>query len=180
MSQKNDIVPVIPEEILMSKIFYIRGQKVMLDKDLAELYEVQTKVLNQAVKRNINRFPEAFMFQLSKNEFESLRSQIVTLNARGTHPKYLPYVFTEHGVCMLSTVLNSEKAVQISIFIINAFIKMREILASNVDLKKQIEKIESKLLNVDEEIQTIFNVIKELISVPKRPKKEIGFHTHMK
>ena len=131
---------LIPQEVIESKILVFRGKKVMLDRDLAFLYDVPTKVFNQAVKRNIKRFPEDFMFQLTKEEYKSLRSQFVTLK-RGQHSRYLPHVFTEHGILMLSSVLNSERAIQVNIQIMRTFTKMREILLNYKDLKEKIENI---------------------------------------
>ena len=127
-----DNLAVINEETLKDKIYSLRGLQVMLDRDLAELYGVETKVFNQAVKRNIERFPNPFMFQLTEDEHSSLRSQIVTLkNQRGQHRKYLPYVFTEQGVAMLSAVLKSQRAIQTSIYIINTFVQMRKVVSGN-------------------------------------------------
>jgi len=160
----------INQEEIVSKIYYIRGKKVMLDKDLAELYSVETKALNQAVKRNINRFPNDFMFQLTKEETQSLRSQNVTLK-RGEHRKYSPYVFSEHGVLMLSNILKSETAINISIQIIRIFIKLREVLNAHKDLKDKIERMERKY---DQQFQVIFEAIKQIMLPPEKPKK-IGF-----
>jgi len=136
---------IIPEEVVMNQIYYLRDQKVMLDRDLAELYGVETKVLNQAIRRNIERFPEDFMFQLLPEEYESLRSQIVTLKTRGAHSKYLPHVFTEQGVAMLSSVLNSDRAIKVNIQIIRIFNKIRQVLADNTDLRLEIEHIKNAL-----------------------------------
>src|SRR5512136_2664272 len=128
-----------------SKMFMIRGQKVMLSHHLAELYEVEPRALNQAVKRNIERFPEDFMFQLTEEEEALLRSQIVTLKTgRGQHSKYLPYAFTEQGVAMLSSVLNSERAIQVNIEIMRAFVRLRQMLASHADLARKLQALESK------------------------------------
>ena len=131
---------LIPIELIASKIYLIRNVKVMLDRDLAELYGVETKVLKQAVRRNIDRFPTDFMFELTKNEYQSLRSQIVTLK-RGQHSKYAPFAFTEHGVLMLSSVLNSERAIQANIQIMRTFTKLREALLDNKDLRKELEEL---------------------------------------
>lgn len=144
----------------------------MLDKDLAELYEVETKVLNQAVKRNISRFPDDFMFQLNKEEADILlRSQFVTLK-RGQHYKYLPYAFTEQGVAMLSSVLNSERAIQVNIQIIRTFAKLREMLLTHKDLKQKIEAMEKKY---DHQFKIVFDTIKQLLEPPAKSKKRIGF-----
>ena len=146
----------------------------MLDRHLAALYGVETKVLNQAVKRNKERFPGDFMFQLTKEETGLLRSQIVTLKkGRGQHHKYMPNVFTEPGVAMLSSVLNSKKAVQVNIQIIRTFIKLRELLLTNDELRRKIESIEKKY---NQQFKAVFEVIKQLLMSPEKPKKKIGFH----
>lgn len=162
---------LIPQEIIISKIFYIRGKRIILDKDIAELYGVKTKVLNQAVKRNLPRFPDDFMFQLTKEEDNSLRSQFVTLK-RGQHSKYPSYAFTEQGVAMLSSVLNSEQAIKVNIQIIRTFVKIREILLTNKELREKIEKLESKY---DQQFRMIFDTIKRLIEPSKKQSAEIGF-----
>lgn len=167
----SDLVPI---EVIVRKILAIRKQKVMRDKDLAELYDVKTKVLLQAVKRNIKRFPEDFMFQLTKEEYNDLRSQFVTLkkSGRGKHRKYLPYVFTEQGVAMLSSVLNSERAITINIQIIRTFTKLREMALSYKELKTKIEKMESKY---DKQFRIVFQALKQLIEPSKKKKVKIGF-----
>jgi ORF6N domain len=139
---KTSSLPV-PHELIERKIYLIRGQRVMLDADLAELYQAPTKAFNQAVRRNANRFPEDFMFQLTEEEALALRSQTVTLeNGRGRYSKYAPLAFSEHGVAMLSAVLNSERAVQMSILIVRAFVKLCELLASHKALAEKIEKLD--------------------------------------
>jgi phage regulator Rha-like protein len=162
----NEIVPV---ERIAQKMYLIRDKKVMFDKDLAELYEVETFNLNKAVKKNKERFPEDFMFQINENENKSLRFQFGILK-RGQHSKYLPYVFTERGVAMLSSVLSSKRAAMINISIMRAFLKMREYLVSH---KQIIEKLKKH----DENFVIIFNVLKQLTDTPKKeePKKKIGF-----
>lgn len=167
---------IIPDEIIMSKIFYIREQKVMLDSDLAELYGVETKRLKEQVKRNINRFPEHFMFELSRQENELLRSQNATLK-KGEHSKYLPFVFTEHGVLMLSNVLKSESAVQVSIRIIDVFVRLRKVYAEQTEVWLAIEKIKSKLDNQDKNMEIVFRYLDELIDKKDNqpPRKTIGF-----
>ncbi len=178
----------IAVEVIATRIIELRGKKVMLDRDLAKLYGVPPKVLNQAVKRNIKRFPDDFMFQLSWEEVESLRSQIVTLNntkpeasRRGKHIKYLPYVFTEHGVAMLSSVLNSERAIQVNILIMRAFTKLREILLTHKDLAVKIEALEKKYAEHDQTIKEIFQAIKQLLEPPTvKEKKIIGFRVYDK
>jgi len=165
-------VEIVPQQVIESKIFIIRGKKVMLDKDLAVLYGVETKVLNQAVKRNILRFPEDFMFQLSQEEAKELsRSQFVTLK-RGQNIKYLPYAFAENGVAMLSSVLNSKRAIQVNIQIMRTFTKIREMLATHKELKQKIEEMEKKY---DYQFKVVFDVIKQLISPQETKKGKIGF-----
>ncbi len=147
----------------------------MLDTDLAELYEVETKVLNQAVKRNLDRFPADFCFQLTANEADALdrlRSQIVTLK-RGEHRKYLPYVFTEQGVAMLSSVLHSPRAVQVNIEIMRAFVRLRRMLASNAGLARKLAALEKKY---DAQFKIVFDAIRQLMSPPEPKRREIGFH----
>ncbi len=163
---------IVPAELIERKIYLIRNKKVMLDSDLAELYDVETKVLNQAVKRNIARFPEDFMFQLNKEEASELsRSQFVTLK-RGQNIKYLPHAFTENGVAMLSSVLNSERAIQVNIQIMRTFTKLREMFISHKDLKQKIEEMEKKY---DAQFKIVFNAIKELMSPPEKQVRKIGF-----
>ena len=171
--------------VIATRIIELRGKKVMLDRDLAKLYGVAVKVLNQAVKRNIKRFPDDFMFQLSWEEVQSLRSQIVTLSntkprisRRGRHIKYLPYVFTEHGVAMLSSVLNSERAIQVNILIMRAFTKLREILLTHKDLAVKIDALENKYAEHDQTIKEIFQAIRQLLEPPEKKRKIIGFHTY--
>jgi len=173
----------IAVEVIATKILEVRGRKVMLDKVLAKLYGVSVKVLNQAVKRNIKRFPADFMFQLTWEEAVSLRSQFVTLNnmkpkayGRGKHIKYLPYVFTEQGVAMLSSVLNSERAIQVNILIMRAFTKLREILLTHKELAIKIEALENKYCEHDDTIRAIFKAIKKFLQPPAAKEKKItGF-----
>ena len=166
-------------------IYDIRGQKVMLDEDLANIYQVETKVLNQTVKRNINRFPPAFMFQLTENEHESLRSQSVTSKTGRGGRRYLPFAFTEHGVIMLSSVLNSEVAMQVNISVVEAFIEMRRYIAKPIrkkldDLEKvlmlHIENTGNKISKQDKTIEKIIIALNNLIETPPKTKK-IGFNT---
>jgi len=167
---------LIPIEVIERKIYLIRSQKVMLDSDLAELYGVPVKALNQAVKRNFSRFPEDFMFQLTKGENESLRSQIVTLKTgRGKHRKYLTYAFTEQGVAMLSSVLHSERAIQVNIAIMRAFVKLREFLSTHKELAHKLAELEQKIVKHDEEIKAIFDAIRQLMTPPQKPGRKIGF-----
>ena len=166
---------LIPIERIEKSILLIRGHKVILDSDLAELYSVETKVFNQAVKRNISRFPEDFMFQMNKEELEIWRSQIVTSNpAAKMGLRRRPYVFTEHGVAMLSSVLNSERAVQVNIQIMRAFIRMRQLLTSQKGLMQKILAMEKKY---DENFQIVFRAIRQLMKEEERPKHQIGFTT---
>ena len=173
-------------EVIERRIYLIRGQKVMLDSDLAELYGVATRVLNQAVKRNLGRFPQDFMFQLNADESDSLRSQIATLKAeslrsqfvtlktagRGRHRKYLPYVFTEQGVAMLSSVLNSDRAIEANIVIMRAFVRLREMMLSNDELNRKISALERKY---DEKFRIVFAALRKLIAAPEKPRRKIGF-----
>ena len=150
----------IAEEVIISKIYIVRGKQVMIAQDLAELYQVDTKALNQQVKRNLRKFPERYMFQLTKDEFSRLRSQNVTLK-RGRHVKYLPYAFTEHGILMLSSVLNSERADKVNILIIDTFVKLREILFIHKDVVHQLEMVQSKLGEHDNQIIIILEYLKQ-------------------
>ena len=165
---------LVPREAITSKIYLIRGIKVMLDKDLAALYCVENRILIQAVKRNIERFPPDFMFQLSKEEFDSLRSQIVISKGKGGR-RYPPYVFTEQGVAMLSSVINSKIAIQVNIQIMRAFTKLREMLSTHKDLARKIADLEKHLKDHDEHIQTIFEAIHQLMAPPEKSRKKIGF-----
>lgn len=161
-------------ERIENRIFQVRGKKVMLDSDLALLYGVETKVLIQAVKRNKSRFPEDFMFQLTREEFRSLRSQIVTSNRGGR--RYLPYAFTEQGVAMLSSVLNSNRAILVNIHIMRAFVNLRRIGLTYVGLKRKIEAMEKRY---DAQFKIVFDAFKKLIeSPPVKEKKIIGFRTY--
>jgi hypothetical protein len=167
---------IIPHEIIERKILVLRGKKVMLDRDLAALYDVETGQLKRAVRRNIERFPEDFMFELSEEEYEILRCQFGTLRW-GEHAKYLPFAFTESGVATLSSVLNSKRAIEVNIQIMRAFIKLREMIVQNKDLRLAIEKLERRVDDNDKAIQIAFNTLNQLIEppVPKKPKIKIGF-----
>ena len=175
------------------RIYLIRGEKVMLDSDLAWLYGVETKALNLAVKRNASRFPDDFMFRLTEEEAKSLRFQIETSNptqqedlsdlrsqnetskkTRGGR-RYLPYAFTEQGVAMLSSVLRSKRAVQVNIAIMRTFVRLREMLLSNADLARKLETLEKKY---DAQFKVVFDAIRELMTPPEKPKRQIGFHAH--
>ena len=167
---------LVLEEVIEPKIFMIRGHKVMLDRDLAELYGVKTMVLNQAVKRNISRFPQDFMFQLSKEELENWISQIVISNKEKMGIRRKPYVFTEQGVAMLSSVLNSERAIQVNIAIMRAFVKLKQILSMNKELAYKLAELEHKIEKHDGDIQAIFEAIRRLMApTPIKPKPQIGF-----
>ena len=167
----SNIHPIVPIEVIEKRIYLIRGQKVMLSTHLAELYEVETRALNQAVKRNKSRFPDDFMFQVNDIEAEQLVSQNVI-----PHKKYfggsLPYVFTEQGVAMLSSVLNSERAVQVNIAIMRAFVKLREMIASNKELAKKLNELEKKY---DAQFKIVFDAIRQLMTPIEPKKKKIGF-----
>lgn len=165
----------IPEEIITNKIYLIREQKVMIDKDLAELYQVETKQLKRQVRRNIERFPEDFMFELTKQEFDNLRSQFGTSNWGGN--RYAPLVFTEQGVAMLSSVLSSPTAIKVNIQIIRVFTKIREMLTDNLSVKLEIEEIKKKLTNHSKNIELVFNYLDELIEKKdnETPRKQIGY-----
>ena len=165
----NSIVPV---ELIEKKIYLVRGQKVMLGSDLAELYEVETRALVQAVKRNIGRFPPDFMFQLNNQEVTSLRSQIVISKSGKGGRRYIPYVFTEQGVAMLSSVLNNERAILVNIAIMRAFVKLRDMISSHKDMAKRLDELEEKY---DAQFKVVFDAIRQLMTPPETGKKKIGF-----
>ena len=167
----------VPEEIIMNKIYLVRNQKVMLDRDLAELYGVETRVLKQAVKRNLARFPEDFMFEMTKNEFLNWRSQFVTSNSDKMGLRHAPFCFTEQGVTMLACVLNSQRAIQLNIQIVRIFTKIREVLTDNLSVKLEIEEIKKKLENQDKNIELVFSYLDELIEKQENPlpRKQIGY-----
>lgn len=161
---------LVPKEVIEKRILLVRGQKVMLDKDLAELYGVETFNLNKAVKRNLDRFPIDFMFQLTNEEFENLIFHFGISRWGGT--RKLPYAFTEQGVAMLSSVLKSKKAVQVNIEIMRAFVKLRELLTTHKDLTRKLEEIEKKY---DAQFRIVFDAIRQLMQPPEKPKRQIGF-----
>lgn len=170
----------VADEEIVSKIYFIRDKKIMLDRDLAELYDVTTGNLNKAVKRNLNRFPEDFMFQLTETEFKNLIFQNGTSSWGGT--RKMPYGFTEQGVAMLSGVLNSDRAIEVNIRIIRIFTKLREMLLTHKDILVKLEKIENELMKQDgrtakneDNIQMIFEALKQLLNPPQEPRKRIGF-----
>ncbi|MDP2812055.1 MAG: ORF6N domain-containing protein [Rhodocyclaceae bacterium] len=199
--------PIVAVDALSGRIHLVRGQRVMLDSDLADLYGVTTKRFNEQVRRNLERFPADFMFQLTDEEHDSLRSQIATLNAddplrsqiatsnrddslrsqfvilktgRGQHRKYLPYVFTEHGAIMAASVLNAPRAVEMSIFVVRAFVQLRELLASSRELADRLDELERKLSTHDQAIAGLINAIRQLTSVPAKPNRPIGFTADLK
>ena len=164
---------IIPDEVVMSKIYLVREEKVMLDRDLAELYGVETKQLKRAVRRNEKRFPVDFMFELTREEFHHLRSQIDTSSWGGT--RYVPMAFTEQGVAMLSSVLNSDRAIEVNIQIIRIFTKLRKMLLTHKDLLSKVSELEAKVSNQDKSIKQIFAYLKELIQEKDQPREPIGF-----
>jgi len=164
---------LIPQEVIESKILLVRGKKIILDKDLAKLYKVPTGRLNEQVKRNKERFPEDFMFQLTKEEFENWKSQIAMSNSTKMGIRRKPYAFTEQGVAMLSSVLNSRVAIQVNIQIMRTFILLKEIIMSHKDLQRKIENMEKKY---DQQFMVVFDAIKQLLIPPEKPKRKIGFH----
>lgn len=171
----SDKQKIDPEEIIKQRIYVIRGYRVMLDSDLAELYGISTKVLNQAVKRNVTRFPPDFMFQLTVEDIQNLRSQFVTSSLKHGGSRHLSHVFTEHGVAMLSSVLKSEIAVQMNILIIRVFIKVKELVLSNKDLEIRIGEVEKKQKEHGDLLKSVHAVVKHLLEPPAKPKGKIGF-----
>ncbi len=164
---------LVPIERIERAIVVLRGHKAMLDSDLATLYGVKTKALNQAVSRNVERFPADFMFQLTEAEADFLRSQTVTLKtSRGQHRKYLPYAFTEQGVAMLSSVLRSPRAVQVNIEIMRAFVRLREMIATNRDLARRLDELEKRY---DAHFKSVFDAIRQLMAPAERTRRSIGF-----
>ncbi len=161
------------ESLIVNKIYHIRGMQVMLDLDLAELFDVETRVLKQQVKRNIDRFPEDFMFEFNEDEFDGLRSQIVTSKRGGT--RYAPYAFTEQGVAMLSSILRSKTAIEINIKIMRVFVKMRSLISNHKEILQQIEQLEAENIEQNVQIATIYEIIKELIEPKYKDRKQIGY-----
>ena len=174
METLTDENAMIPSEFIERRIFIIRGRKVMIDDDLAELYQIPTKRLNEAVKRNGNRFPEDFMFQFTTEEFQNLRSQIATSSLSYGGKRYLPYVFTEQGVAMLSSVLRSDRAVAVNIAIMRAFVRLRQLLFSNKELAEKVAAMEKKY---DKQFKIVFDVLHQLMGPPleKDNKNPMGF-----
>lgn len=177
MAQDQKAIIPIPDERIINRIFVIRGKKVMMDRDLAELYGVETKQLKRAVRRNIDRFPDDFMFQLTKEEMNIWKSQIDTSSLRyqnGTSSRgsvrYLPMVFTEQGVAMLSSVLKSKRAIQVNLAIVRAFVRLRELLATNEELRQKIEEMDGQLAE-------IYEMLAKFLAQEKEPKNRIGYRT---
>jgi hypothetical protein len=197
MPRKSKSLAIVPVERVQDRILVIRGQRVILAADLARLYGVTPKRLNEAVRRNADRFPNDFMFQLTWEEAQILRSQFATLRldesgersrpqsatvkgVHGRHSKYRPFAFTEHGTIMAATILNSEKAVQASLFVVRAFVKLRELLSTHHQLAEKLAELERKLQDHDGQILAIVEAIKELMEEPEEPKKPpIGFQTEL-
>ncbi len=170
--EKKKDVALVPSETIEQSIYLLRGQKVMLDRDLASLYGVETRVLKQAVRRNVRRFPDDFMFQLSKKEFEHWRSQFVTSNADRMGLRYPPMAFTEQGVAMLSSVLRSERAIDVNIAIMRTFVKLRQMLETHAELARKLAELENKY---DDQFRVVFDVLNELMIPPEPKRKQIGF-----
>ena len=175
--KKSAVTGLIPQETIESRILLIRGKKVMLDRDLAKLYKVPTKRLNEQVKRNIERFPGDFMFQLTKEEFEDWKSQIATSNSEKMGLRRMSYAFTEQGVAMLSSVLHSKRAIQVNIAIMRVFVKLKEMISAHKELFYKLKDLERKIEKHDEQICVIFDAIRRLMEPPpEKPKRRIGFH----
>jgi hypothetical protein len=172
MSKTRSLIPI---ERIENRIFLIRGQKVMLDADLAELYGVTTKRLNEQVKRNRARFPEDFIFQLTVQETELLRSQIATSKKGRGGRRYAPFAFTGHGAIMLASVLNTQRATEVSVFVVRAFIRLREMLATHKELAHKLAALEQKLVTHDEAIRSLMNAIRQLMTPPVQKRRPIGF-----
>ena len=177
--EKGENKLAVIDDFVVNKIYIIRGLKVMLDKDLAELYGIETKRLKEQVKRNIERFPEKYMFELTIEEVEDSRSQIATLK-RGQNVKYLPYAFTEHGILMLSNVINSKRAIEVSMRIIDVFILLRESQTNQTELFLEIEMIKNKLNNHSKNIELVFQYLDELIEKKEQGQERVlvGYKTH--
>ncbi len=166
---------MVPNEVIMNKIYLIRGKKVMLDRDLAVLYEVETKRLKEQVRRNKDRFPEDFMFELTKEELFEWRQQFGTSNKEIMGLRIPPFAFSEHGIVMLASVLNSERAIQVNIQIVRVFTKMRELILTHKDLLLKMDQLDSRVASQDQKIALIFKYLKKFIDVHDKPRKEVGF-----
>ncbi len=176
MKQQN--LGLVPEETIINKIYFIRGQKVMLDRDLAELYGVETKRLKEAVRRNINRFPEDFMFEMTSDEFQDWRTQFASSNSDMIGLRHAPFCFSEQGVTMLSCVLNSQRAIDTNIRILRVFAKMREMLLTHKEILLKLEHFEHQVMNNSEDIQLIFETLKQLLNPQPEPRRQIGYKRH--
>ena len=181
MIKRAELLP-IPDELVVNKIYLIRNQKVMLDRDLAELYGVETKRLKEAVKRNLSRFPEDFMFELTEVELNNWRTQFATSNSDKKGLRYLPFAFTEQGVAMLSSVLNSEKAISVNIQIIRIFTKIRQMFSDNTEIRLAIEELRKKTDNNTKNIEVVFQYLDELLDKKdnEKPRVQIGYKTSRK
>jgi len=172
---KNNLSITVPEERLLHHIYIIRGKKVMLDKDLAKLYGIETKRLKEQVRRNRSRFPADFMFELTQKEFENWRSQFATSNSEIMGMRYQPFAFTEHGILMLSSILNTERAIKVNIKIMRLFIKMREMLQTHKALLDKLEQLEKKVTGHDDSIKLIFKSLRNFLQYQSPPRTRIGF-----
>ena len=173
MNKKSKLI--IPDEIVMNKIYILRDMRIMVDRDLAELYGVETKRLKEAVRRNMQRFPSDFMFEMNDEEFRNWRTQFASSNSEVMGVRYHPFCFTEQGVTMLSCILNSERAIAVNIQIIRIFTKMRELLLTNKEVLLQLEMLEKQVLKNKIDIQSIFSALRQLINPTPKPRKQIGF-----
>jgi hypothetical protein len=173
--EKSKKAIAVPDEVIVNKIYFIRGQKVMIDRDLAELYGVETRSLKQAVRRNFKRFPKDFMFEMTGPEFENWRSQNVISKKDHQGLRYAPFCFTEQGVTMLSCILNSERAIAVNIRVIRIFTRLREMLLTHKDILLKLEQLERQVVQNSEDIQMIFTALKELVNQPAEPRPRIGF-----
>jgi len=171
---KKDSQIMVPDEVIMNKIYLIRGKKVMISNDLAELFGVTTKRLNEQVKRNMKRFPKHFMFQLTEQEKDKVVANCDHLQNLKYSP-YLPYVFTEHGTVMLANILNSDRAIQASIRIVEIYIRMRKLILTNKDLLLKIDQLEKRIGSQDQKIAQVFKYLKQFIDVQQKPRKQIGY-----
>ena len=177
--KKQQTKPILPDDVVMDKIYLVRGQKIMIDRDLAELYGVETKRLKEAVRRNISRFPDDFMFEMDKSELENWRTQNATSKEDRQGLRYAPFCFTEQGVTMLSCVLSSERAIAVNIQIIRIFTRMREMLLTHKDILLKLEQLEKKVTGHDEDIRLIFQYLKELLNPPLQPRAKSVFEEMM-
>jgi len=175
--RRGEMKDIVPQERIERMIFFIRGQKVVLDKDLAALYGVPTFRFNEAIKRNHSRFPEDFVFQLTREEVAGLTSQIAMSKPGRGGRRTLPYAFTEHGAVMAATVLNSPRAVEMSIFVVRAFVSLRNMLSTHNEMNLKLVEMESKIDRHDGDIRSLFEAIHELMAPPEQPRRRIGFHS---